>query len=258
MRDVARKKREAAVYDHSDEKYAKRPAMKSFFEPELFARMVGYEYHGDLKRMMDKYVKRKKVLVLGASRTDIDLVAPYTKKITAIDISSRMVREIKKVYPEIKAKVHDAEDLVGLGEKFEVVWGKSILHHLHPFEEVMEQIAEVLEKDGVLMAAGEPGIYNPLAWLGRKLTPTQDHTPDEKPFEFGKYERVLAKRFEREYVNYYFLVSMMTVVGAAKMPWLKRVLAPGLVPLLRVEKWLRKIPGMKRWYWLTVGVYRLR
>ncbi len=256
--DKKRKLAEKQVYDYEYEANKDRPRFKSFFDLDLYKVLFGYKYQPKLEELMDNYLRNKKVLVIGASQSDISLVVKHSKNIEAIDISERMVSEIKKMFPKVKAFVGDAEELDKLGRSYDVVFCRSILHHLHPFEEIVEQVASVLKKDGVMFVASEPGYYNPFAWMGRKFSPSKEHTPGEKAFDFGEYERVIGKYFEPEFVDYYFLVSMMLVIVPTKIGWLKELMRMLLKPTIKLEMWLRKLPMLYRFYWVTMGVYKVK
>lgn len=257
MNSRKRKLLEKQVYNYTYQAGRSRPSFGSFFHRRLNQLMYDAYYNPQLNRLLKTHVKNQHVLVLGASRKDIDLLRPYTKKLSAIDISEKMVNEIKKSYPEVDAFVADAEQLDKLDQKYDVIFCKSILHHLHPFDRIVHQLSQCLKPGGVLLVGSEPGLYNPFAWFGRTFTPSKEHTPGEMPFDYRKYEATLSKYFVPEEVNYHFLVSVGLVVLAAKLPFLEPLFQAALPTLLKLEHKLQHTP-LRHLYWLTTGAYKLK
>lgn len=258
MKAVKRKELEAKIYDHEYAPSAGRPKFGSYFDQDLYYQMEHFEYLPTLHRWMKQYLSGKKVLIIGASRKDVELVLEYTKKVWAIDISKRMVKEINDKYPTVTAWVHDAEKLERIKQKFDVVFCKSILHHLHPFNRVVAGISKVLKPGGVLFVASEPGLYHPLAAIGRKFFPSLDHTPGERAFNFREYDRAINRWFVTQKQDYFVLFSLGLVVAPTRMRALKGICQQLLIPTLKLEGWLRQVPGLRHLYWMIAGVYRLR
>ena len=252
LSNAARKKLEAKIYN--DKNYKSRPAFGSFFDYDVFPKLMGEEYRPDIKKLLKKHLKNKKVLVLGASEKDVSIIWPYTKNIHAIDISERMISELKKTYPKVNAYVADAEKLETINGKYDVVFCKSILHHLHPLSKIINDISSLLKKDGLIFIASEPGKYNPLAFTARHFMPSNDHTPGEEPYNYSEFEKVVEKKFKIIYKNYYFLFSMLLAFVPTKLPILKAFCLSLIKPIISIEKLVKKLPPSKHLYWLTVVV----
>jgi SAM-dependent methyltransferase len=186
-----RKQVERATYDRKLGR--ERPAYASFWNRGLYDAMMSAELEPELERLAGEHLAGRRVLVLGAGADEIRLVQRFTDRIWALNISERAVAELSREFPSVRAFVADAEQLDAIGERFDVVYCKSILHHLHPLDRVLASIARRLAPGGVLFVAMEPGLYNPFAALGRRFTPSQSHTPGERALVFSDFSR-LARR----------------------------------------------------------------
>lgn len=251
-----RKALERAIYNRT--LGTERPTYGSFWDKELYAAMLDAEMVRDIERLSEQYLRGRKVLILGAGRGEVQHVLRYTKDVWALNIAEQAVAEIAAAFPEVHSVVGDAEHPQSLGERFDVVYCKSILHHLHPIDRVLANLAEVLNPGGVLFVASEPGLYNPFAAFGRRFTPSASHTPGERPFVFSRFRKTAAERFEALYQNQYFLLSMLLPLLAKRAPWSKPVCKGLLSPSVRVESLLRRLPGAPDLYWMMLGVYRVR
>ncbi len=253
MNDAVRKANEAAVYNK--EVGQDRRSYKDYFHQQVYASLFEQEYVRDFAGLAEKYLTGKKVLVIGASRKDVDLIWPYTQDVTAVDISALMIEKLVEKYPEVTGMVGDAEKLDFLEGEYDVVFAKSVLHHLHPLDKVLEGVSNRLGEDGVLFVASEPGYWNPFAWLGRKIAPSREHTLGEKAFDFGELERMVKQRFELVEQNYYFLASVMLAVLPVFLPGLSGVCLRLVKPVTKVERRLINMGGW-RWAWMIMGVYK--
>ena len=251
--DERRKLDEKAVYDR--EANLDRPIYSSYWDRELYERMFRAEYDGDVQRLAGEHLPGKRVLILGAGAAEVRLVSAHTPCVDALNISQKAIADLKSTFPDVNAFVADAETFRP-AQPYEVVYCRSVLHHLQPFERVVESLAECLEPGGVLFAAAEPGLMNPFAALARRFAPSQSHTPGERPFRFSAFSRALGRRFEPLFENHYFLASMLMPFTARKFGSAKPLLGPLLDLTLRIERPLRALPGMRDLYWITCGVYR--
>lgn len=256
MDAVERKALERATYNRTVE--TDRPAYGSFWDGELYAAMLGAEMGRDLARLSEQHLRGRKVLILGAGRGEVRHVLGYTDQVWAQNLAEHAVLEIAAAFPDVHAVVGDAEHPQSLGQRFDVVYCKSILHHLHPIDRVLENLAEVLHPGGVLFVASEPSLYNPFAAFGRRFMPSSSHTPGERPFVFSQFRKAAAQRFEVLYDNQYFLLSMLLPLLAKRAPWSKPLCAALLAPSVGIERVLRRVPGAPDLYWMMQGVYRVR
>lgn len=266
MDSETRKEQERAIYNRAQG--ADRPKYFDFFNRDLYGRLMAYELEPDLQRLGERYLKGRRALILGAGKAEIDLLQRYTDQIWALNISERAASALARQYPGVRSFVGDAEQLDQLSEvpegdgRFDVIYCKSILHHLHPLDEVIAAIARRLAPGGLLFVAMEPGLYNPFAAFGRKFTPSQDHTPGERPLVFARFRELVQRHFEIEYEQQFFLWSMLVPMLGKHVT----KLAPALTPLLhramdaslRAERALRGVRPATELYWMMAGVYRVR
>ena len=248
-----RKAFEKDIYDQKINQ--ERPSYSSYWDQELFRLMYAYEFDGDLQRINDR-VHGKKTLVLGASLKDVEKVNEWTDDITALNISQLEIDTIKVTFPTIKSIVADAESLGDYGEKFEVIYCHSILHHLHPFAKVIETLSHLLSPGGFLFISCEPGLWNPFAVMARRFAPSSEHTPGEKPFVFSDYNRKLQKYFHVRFCNYYFVFSMLIPFLAKRAAFFKPPLKAMLPLILWLENMIRRMGFFNNFYWITMGLYQ--
>lgn len=88
--------------------------------------------------------------------------------------------------------VADAHDLPFASDSFELIVGRSILHHLD-LRLALTELRRVLEPGGVAVFS-EPLAHNPLLRIGRRLTPGA-RTPDEHPLTVEDW-RLCASIFD--------------------------------------------------------------
>jgi SAM-dependent methyltransferase len=253
--DAQRKLDEKAVYDR--EANLHRPIYSSYWDRDLYERMFRAEYDGDVQRLARELLPGKRVLILGAGPAEVRLVSAHTPCVEALNISKKAIAELNEMFPDVHAFVADAETFRA-AQPYQVIYCHSVLHHLQPFERVVENIAQCLEPGGVLFAAAEPGLYNPFAALARRFAPSQSHTPGERPFRFSTFSRTLGRHFEPLFENSYFLASMLLPYAGRKLAPAKPLLGPLLDLTLNLERRLKKLPGARDLYWITCGVYRKR
>ena len=255
MRDEERKRHERDIYDRRVN--MERPQYHTYWDQALYQAMHAHEYDDEFERLGERYLSGRKVLILGAGRGDVELGLRFTENVHALNISARVVEELRRLFPDVHSVQGDAERLM-VDERYDVVLCRAILHHLHPIENVIERIHGVLRPGGILFVVAEPGLLNPFAAFARRFAPSQQHTPGEKPFVFSKLNRILARHFEPEHVNYHFVLSMLLPYAARKLPMLRRLGAAMLRPTLQLEALLRRVPPARDLYWVITGVYRAR
>jgi len=114
------------------------------------------------------------------------------KKITGIDISDISILKAKAKFKNFDRKVEllvDNCEKTKFGDnKFDIVYGIGILHHLR-FTQSIDEISRILKSNGTLLFI-EPLGTNPIINLYRKLTPKSrsedEHPLVEKDFKFIK------------------------------------------------------------------------
>ena len=252
----ARKALERSIYNRTHNR--ERPEYSSFWNRGLYDAMMNVEFEPELERLGSEYLRGRRVLILGAGTSEVQLVQRFTDQIWALNISDKAVADLQRNFPHVHTFVADAEKLEGFDEKFDVIYCKSILHHLHPIEQVLSAIAKRLVPGGVLFVAMEPGLYNPFAAFGRKFSPSQSHTPGERPFVFSQFSRLVRRDFDVLYERQHFLWSMLLPLVAKKAPRLTPVLQGTLGASLWLERALRSLPYATDLYWVMTGIYCVR
>jgi SAM-dependent methyltransferase len=256
MEDQTRKEIERSTYERTRNR--QRPTYGSLWNRGLYQALMGLELEPELQQICAVHLSGQKVLILGAGPGEVETVRRYTDRIVAINIAEKAVRDVQQRFPEVRAFVADAEKLDALDETFDTVYCKSILHHLHPLDEVLASIARRLRPDGVLLVAMEPGLLNPFAALGRTLTPTQSHTPGEKPFVFSRFSKQARAHFQVVYERQHFVWSMLLPLVAKRLPALEPALRTGIDVSVALEAQLRRVPPLRDLFWVMTGVYRVQ
>lgn len=133
------------------------------------------------------------------------LIACGAKKIIGIDISEKGIAEARKNYGNVaEFHVMDAHLMSFADETFDLVVGRSILHHLD-WEIALKEIHRVLKPNGIVLFM-EPLGDNPGAKLIRYLTP-KARTTDEMPI--SRHQIALANSFfGKEHHLFFNLVSV--------------------------------------------------
>jgi SAM-dependent methyltransferase len=151
-----------------------------------------------------------------------------------------------------------AAERLDLDERYDVVLCRSILHHLHPIEDVLSSIRRVLTAGGHLVIVAEPGLLNPFAAAARRFAPSQQHTPGEKAFVFSRLRKQLTRDYVVEVEHYHFIASMLWPYAVKKLPALRPLANALLQPSLQLEALLRMAPGVADLCWVMAGAYRAR
>jgi SAM-dependent methyltransferase len=157
-------------------------------------------------------VDGKNVLDIGCGNGMLSVyLAKMGGRVTAIDNSLLAVKntialaKINQVDPLIRAYRLNAIELNNLGQSFDVVVGKFILHHIEPFEIFSEVLLNVMTKDGRGIFF-ENNSRNPILiffrtfFVGRLGIPKYGDI-EEYPFEPREIE-ILRQRFDSVCVHY--------------------------------------------------------
>ena len=135
---------------------------------------------------VDEIVARKApggvVLDYGCFTGDLyEQLAPYQPaRIVGIDISHQGIETARARFPAGEYAVMDAHRTSFSDATFDLVVGRSILHHLD-WEVAIREVARILKPGGMAVFT-EPLGGNPAAKLLRRLTP-KARTRDERPVE---------------------------------------------------------------------------
>jgi len=216
------------------------------------------KYYAVLEEMFDRYYDRvisyakgKELLEYGCGAAEIAkkwLEAGV--KLTGIDISPVAI-EVSKNYAastpyKDNAKFYEmnAEQMSFEDDKFDVVCGSGIIHHLD-IDKSYKEIVRVLKKDGKAVFV-EPLGHHPLVNYYRKKTPHL-RTPDEHPL-LKKDLDLLSDYFEDVNIEYYALLSL-GAVPFRNTPLYNIVLKC----LLGVDKLIFKfIPPLRHYAWFAL------
>ena len=126
------------------------------------------------------YLKNKDCLVLGCgSGKDIKDFEGLANKIVGVDISTHQILKASIKFKKHDFIVCDAENITFRDGSYDVVFCKSILHHLPNITEAIVEINRVLRQNDILFLAYEPCLLNLIAAIGRKFFPSNIHTPSE-------------------------------------------------------------------------------
>jgi SAM-dependent methyltransferase len=188
----------------------------------------------------------KRVLEIGCGRTvfAIDL-AERGATVTAIDISEVAVRRSHHeagARPGLTYEVMDAEHLAFPDDSFDVVCGRSVIHHLD-LERAFAELRRVMKPDGRAIFL-EPLGHNPVLNAYRRMTPAH-HSADEHPLKTVDLDLV-RRNFASVDVAYFHLASLAAIplYGTGFFRRTLRVLE-------RVDKAVLRTP-LSRFAWIVV------
>jgi len=163
--------------------------------------------------------------------------------VVANDISPDMIQLARSNSPDAVYFVSSATDLPLSGNRFDVVVGNSVLHHIADLDEVIQEIKRVSKKNARLFFL-EPNMLNPVICLIKNVPPIKrlaGDSPDERAFTPSE----LKTAFYRNGI----LIQTM-VFGFA---------VPGLpAPLIRIvtelNRILSRVPLVKN-IGLTIAIF---
>ena len=131
------------------------------------------------------------------------------KKITGIDISEVSILKAKEKFPSSESKVElfvdNCESTTFSNNKFDIVYGQGILHHLQ-FSKSINEISRILKPDGTLLFI-EPLGTNPLINFYRLLTP-KSRSKDEHPLVFKDF-KIIKSSFKNVNIKYYGFLTLV-------------------------------------------------
>ena len=174
----------------------------------------------------------------------IEKVIKYNpKKITGIDISDISILKAKKKFHDqnykVELKVDNCEKTKFEDNKFDIVYGLGILHHLQ-FSKCITEIARILKPGGSLLFI-EPLGTNPLINLYRALTPGS-RSKDEHPLIFKDFE-IIKENFGNVNLKYYGFLTLVF------FPFYRSSSSRFFQMLVRLDQTLFKIKLFKYFAW---------
>ena len=133
-----------------------------------------------------------KCLVLGAG-SEVGLVSGFCDYIVGVNVSREELQRIKRFNANLI--LADGQRLPIKNSCVDLVVCKSTLHHLSDLSYSVLELKRVTSI-GAHVFLYEPGVLNFIAFLGRKLFPTNIHDPSERPFNPFNLRKVVAQHFE--------------------------------------------------------------
>tara|TARA_A100001011_G_C14230727_1_gene808682 strand:- start:331 stop:1074 length:744 start_codon:yes stop_codon:yes gene_type:complete len=137
------------------------------------------------------------------------LIECNPKKITGIDISEVSINKAKKRAKNLNIKVDyqvgNCEKTNLDSDRFDIVYGTGILHHLQ-FDKCLDEIYRMLKNSGKLIFI-EPLGTNPIINLYRKLTP-KSRSKDEHPL-LKKDLKYIKNKFLQTEIKYYGFLTLI-------------------------------------------------
>ena len=238
----ARLRREARFHDQAFADNIRAPAGKFY---EVASAAKGH-YHA----LIDRDCAGRRVLEYGCGRgSHAFALARLGAEVVGIDLSRKGIRQAVTraceggLEDRLSFHVMNAEALAFPDDRFDLVCGSGILHHLD-LHAACRELVRVLKPEGRAVFF-EPMGHNLLINLYRKLTPRM-RSEDEHPL-LARDLRTLAGYFQEARIRYYALCTLMAV------PF-RRV--PGFRGLLAVLQWLDgillRLPLVQRQAWLVV------
>ena len=174
----------------------------------------------------------------------IEKVIEYNpKKITGIDISDVSILKAKEKFHDqsykVELKVDNCEKTKFEDNKFDIVYGLGILHHLQ-FSKCITEIARILKPGGSLLFI-EPLGTNPLINLYRALTPGS-RSKDEHPLIFKDFE-IIEENFGDVNLKFYGFLTLVF------FPFYRSSNSRFFQMLVRLDQKLFKIKLFKYFAW---------
>lgn len=216
-----------------------------------------------------------KILDLGCGMGDASLYfASRGAKVSSIDISPQMIGLVKKLAKEqgylknINAKVMVAENLEFPSSYFDYVFGNGILHHVER-DAALKEVYRVLRPGGIATFI-EPLAHNPIINIYRKVA-EKVRTPTEEPIKYSQLDKLTQARFKKAFHKEFHLMTLLIFiwffvverVDPNKQRYWKKIIDDAdqikgtFLLLKRIDELiLRSFPGMRKYCWNTVLVYK--
>ena len=240
---------EAEFFDHLKDKENWRPAR--FYRWGLYRDAIAYA-----RQSLGK-VEGKRVLEFGCGLGEDTLAfGMQGAHLLTFDLSESMVRDVAALVREkglnhiIALHRMSGEALAFSDESIDLVYGRSVLHHLN-IPIARDEIYRVLRKGGKAVFL-EPLGHNPLINLFRTLTPHR-RTPTEKPLTMDDVEE-LVRPFSSVTLTGWYLLGLLAVVFCY-FPPSRRLYEFSLGRLVAMERLLlTRFPSLCRFCWIVVIV----
>lgn len=128
----------------------KKKEQQAFSDLKAYDELMSRPYFVYLKQKITKeltkyHFKNKKILEIGAGRSEFLDLFDKDNEVTALDISPVLLKENKG---KVKLVVGDAENLPFKNQNFDFVYMIGVLHHLEDQERALKEIDRVLKNGG--------------------------------------------------------------------------------------------------------------
>ena len=163
----------------------------------------------DFYNFLDLNAKNSEILDYGCGVGPvIEKVIKFNpKKVTGIDISNVSISKAREKFTNSKIEliVDNCENTSFSDNKFDIVYGLGILHHLK-IPKCINEILRILKPNGTLLFI-EPLGTNPLINFYRLLTPSS-RSKDEHPLVFKDFE-MIRSNFKSVNIKYYGFLTLV-------------------------------------------------
>ena len=165
----------------------------------------------DFYNFLDLNAKNSELLDYGCGVGPVieKVVKLSPKKVTGIDISEISICKAKEKLVNSGSKVEllvdNCENTMFSNNKFDIVYGLGILHHLQ-FSKCINEISRILKPDGTFLFI-EPLGTNPLINFYRLLTP-KSRSKDEHPLVLKDFE-IIKANFRNVNIKYYGFLTLI-------------------------------------------------
>ncbi len=247
---------------HISEKEVKtQDHVAQFYEDKRYSTWYSRSYQKwwsrKMLRLLPSSARPKRILDNGCGTGNfIECLKPENQsKIVGSDISMGMLVRAKKRVPSVLQA--DSQQLPFKSASFDVVFLRSLLHHLPSPELGVEETARVLTQGGYAVFVDT--VDTLVSKLPRKLTEDSEHFSEEhKNFSGKQYLKMLRKDFQIKKVVYfgyiaYPLLGFPDIMNGFRYVPLKRL----VVPILNGIDWiLERTPILRKhlaWGIMVVG-----
>ena len=248
--NVARdKKFEAELEDkHLLDELDSTKSVAGYFYPQVLRKG---EEDWSIAQIGDIHNKRILIYGSGGYISLIRRLARGGATIIAIDISPVAVGMIKAIEAEFKGQIHvlrmDAEALAFQTGSFDVVYARSIIHHLD-LNIGQREISQVLKESGMAVCI-EPLGQNPVINLFRRTTPSI-RSPSERPLTIAEVEEFVST-FTKYTVRYCYLTVLPLLMIRRLMP--NRLFERCLYVCDQIDqKLFQWIPWLRKFAWAVM------
>jgi len=208
------------------------------------------------------------ILPLITGRTILDLgcglgfdsviFAKLGYEVVGVDISSVSIKKAKQFADKMRVSNKIIFKVISINhdqlyEKFDIVFGRAILHHLtaYPIKKSVKTIKKLLNKEGNAIFI-EPLDKNPFVNINRRLLDPYDRTPTEKPLNLHKTIKTFKAFFKFVKHKELYLLSPITYIFRKIMESSLMFRSSYKVLNKLDESLLTNIQQLQEYAWITI------